>query len=274
MRFVKYHGLGNDYLVIPDTPSLTPGQIQRICRRHRGVGGDGILLPRTAVPPFVLCIYNPDGSEAEKSGNGLRIFARYLWDEGLVGMEPFVIETAAGPVQAQVLNDGRTIRVAMGRVSFHNGDIPVAGPAREVLNEPLTVQGETFQFSAAAIGNPHCVIFTDDPTPEMAQTYGPDIEWDGRFPHRANIQFVQVLDRHNLRLEIWERGAGYTLASGSSSCAAAAVAHKLGLCDTAVTVHMPGGQLAIAIAPDFTVTMTGPVTPVCHGVIAPEMFGG
>jgi len=276
MRFVKYHGLGNDYLVLPDVKTLTPGQIRQICDRHRGVGCDGALLPQTAVTPhhFPIRIFNPDGSEAEKSGNGLRIFARYLWDEGLVGREPFVIETAVGPVTAQIMADGRAIRVEMGQVSFRSGDIPVAGPAREVLNESLTVQGETFPFSAAAIGNPHCVIFTDDPTPEMAQKYGPDIEWDGRFPHRANVQFVQVLDRQNLRLEIWERGAGYTLASGSSSCAAAAVAHKLGLCAAAVTVHMPGGPLAIAIAPDFTVTMTGPVTPVCQGVIAPEMFGG
>lgn len=274
MRFCKYHGLGNDYLVLTDMPALPPEQIRRICDRHRGVGSDGVLLPQTAVTPrhFPVRIFNPDGSEAEKSGNGLRIFARWLFDEGLVSEEPFIIETAVGPVEAQVLTNGRTVRVTLGQVSFHSDDIPVNGWSREVINEKLEASGRLFTFSAATIGNPHCVIFADDLSPKLAQTYGPFIERDGRFPHRTNVQFAQVMDAHNLKIEIWERGAGYTLASGSSSCAAAAVAHKLGLCAADITIHMPGGQLAIAIAPDFTVTMTGAVTAVCRGVVSNEAF--
>lgn len=272
LQFFKYHGLGNDYLVIPDIVNLTPEQIRRICDRHQGVGSDGILLPQTAVPPFPVRIFNPDGSEAEKSGNGLRIFARWLWDEKLVGGKPFKIELPAGAVTAQVLANGRVIQLEMGRVSFHSDDIPVTGPSREVLNESLTANGRDFIFSAATIGNPHCVIFTRQLSPELAMTYGPIIEQDGRFPRRTNVQFVQVMDRQNLWLEIWERGAGYTLASGSSSCAAAAVAHKLGNCENEVTVHMPGGQLIIVIESDYNVVLSGPVTRICHGVIDPSIF--
>jgi diaminopimelate epimerase len=219
-----------------------------------------------------LRIFNPDGSEAEKSGNGLRIFSRYLWDRKLVGTEEFAVETAGGIVRCTVLDDGRLVRVEMGQVSFWSDAIPVAGSRREVLNEPVQVGDRTFTFCAAGIGNPHCVVPLPEITPELAKHYGPLIETHPSFPRRTNVQFLKVLDRANLQIEIWERGAGYTLASGSSSSAAAAVAHKLGLCDRSLTVHMPGGKLGIEIGADFSIVMTGSVTKVAEGVLASEIW--
>jgi diaminopimelate epimerase len=278
MRFFKYHALGNDYLVLDPRDhqfngAPEPRHIRVICHRNFGVGSDGILwgpLPTTRAD-FGMRVFNPDGSEAEKSGNGLRIFARFLWDQGLVKQPRFTIETPGGVVQAEVL-DSHQITVAMGTVSFHSAKIPVAGAPREVLNEPLTIQDRTFTFSAATIGNPHCVIPLPEVTPEMAKRYGPDIEVHPAFPNRTNVQFLQVLDRRNIRIEIWERGAGYTLASGSSSSAASAVARRLGLIDEAVTVHMPGGQLSIRIGADYSIQLTGPVTRVAEGMMHPELF--
>ena len=273
MRFVKYHALGNDYLVIPQA-ELNVAQIQRICHRNYGLGADGILLGPldSATCDFGLRIFNPDGSEAEKSGNGLRIFSRYLWDEGLVQAEPFTVETLGGAVICQVDADGRSVTVEMGQVSFDGDKIPVGGGAREVLNEHMKIEEREFEFCAATVGNPHCIVLCNDPSPELARRYGPLIETETRFPNRTNVQFMQVLGRGDIRIEIWERGAGYTLASGSSSTAAAATAYKLGLCDADVTVHMPGGELKISLAPDFSARMQGPVTRICRGIIEPEMF--
>ena len=277
MKYVKYHGLGNDYLVIQPTDfdgNLDPKQVQLICDRHRGVGSDGILLGPlvTEAYDFRLRIYNPDGSEAEKSGNGLRIFSRFLYDQGLVHENPFTVETLGGAVVCRVQDGGKTVTVEMGKVSFLSSKIPVVGEEREVLREHINVSGAKFEFCAATVGNPHCVILCEKTSPELARRYGPLIETDPRFPRRTNVQFLEVLDRNNIRIEIWERGAGYTLASGSSSTAAAAVAYRLGLCDAAITVHMPGGNLAIRFSEDLTATMTGPVTRVCEGITDPEMF--
>ena len=278
MRFTKYHAVGNDYLVINPAdlpPDLPDDWVMRVCDRQRGVGADGVLLGPlpTTTADFALRIFNPDGSEAEKSGNGLRIFARYLHDQQRVDKTPFTVETIGGTVMCRVHDDGRTVTVAMGRVSFDSRDIPVSGPLRTVLDEELSAGGRTFRFSAATIGNPHCVVVLDTPTPALAQTFGPLIERDARFPNRTNVQFVRVEGRSSLRMEIWERGAGYTLASGSSSCAAAAVAHRLGLCDAQVAVTMPGGVLHVTVDDDWTVTLTGPVTSVCRGETAPELLG-
>ena len=278
MHFVKYHALGNDYLVMnprdyPGGKPPEPRQIRALCHRNFGVGSDGILwgpVP-TARAEFGLRIFNPDASEAEKSGNGLRIFSRYLWDQGLVKTPRFTIDTPGGVVAVDVQNEHR-ITVAMGRVSFDSERIPVAGPPREVLNESITIQDRTFRFCAATIGNPHCVIPLAEISAGLAKRYGPDIEVHPNFPRRTNVQFMQVLDRGNIRLEIWERGAGYTLASGSSSSAASAVACRLGLVDRAVTVHMPGGEIDIEIDADFAVRMTGPVTRVCAGSVDPDLF--
>jgi len=277
MKFLKYHALGNDYLVIdPEDWPLppTPLQIKVICHRNFGVGSDGILLG--PVPSdqarFALRIFNPDGSEAEKSGNGLRIFSRYLWDRQKVKTEEFEIQTPGGVVKARVLDDGKTVRVEMGQVSFLSDRIPVTGPPREVINEKIAAGGRTFTFCAATIGNPHCVIPLPEISAEMARQYGPLLETDAHFPKRTNVQFLKVLDRKNIQIEIWERGAGYTLASGSSSSAAAAVAHKLGFCDRSISVYMPGGKISIEIGDGFSILMTGPVTKVSEGTISEEIL--
>lgn len=221
---------------------------------------------------FALRIFNPDGSEAEKSGNGLRIFSRYLWDQGLVKSPTFTVETPGGHVQSEIKENGQLITVAMGRVRFDSATIPVIGPAREVLNETILIQGKSFNFCAATIGNPHCVLPLNDISPELAKQYGPDIEVHPNFPRRTNVQFLKVIDRGNIRIEIWERGAGYTLASGSSSSASAAVAHRLGLVDRAVKVHMPGGQIGIEIGEDYSIMMTGTVNRVAEGFLDQELF--
>jgi diaminopimelate epimerase len=275
--FTKYHALGNDYLVIDpkDLPSpLTTEQVKIICHRNFGVGSDGILLgPLPAEnAKCALRIYNPDGSEAEKSGNGLRIFSRYLWDRKMVEDEEFTIRTAGGLVRATVFDDGKMVRVEMGQVSFWSDKIPVTGPRREVINERISIQGREFTFCAATIGNPHCVLPLAEISARLAHEFGPLLETHTSFPNRTNVQFLKVLDRANIKIEIWERGAGYTLASGSSSSAAAAVAHKLGQCDRAISVHMPGGIIAIEIGDDYAIRMTGAVTKVAEGVMAKEMF--
>lgn len=279
MRFHKYHALGNDYLVLdptdyPSWTAPTPEQVRVICHRNFGAGSDGILWgpSRSTKAEFGLRIFNPDGSEAEKSGNGLRIFSRYLLDRGKVGAAPFTIETPGGVVEVQIIDQGRLITVGMGRVTFLSTKIPVAGSEREVINERLRADDREFTFCSASIGNPHCVIPLAEISEALARRYGPMIEKAPLFPNRTNVQFLRVRDRGNIQIEIWERGAGYTLASGSSSSAAAAVARRLGLVDSNVTVHMPGGQIGIELDDDFSVKMTGPVTRVSHGELSPELF--
>ncbi|MBK9609650.1 MAG: diaminopimelate epimerase [Betaproteobacteria bacterium] len=279
MRFYRYHAIGNDYIVIPEselTGPLTPALTRRICHRNYGVGSDGILLYLNdkAGDRFELRIYNPDGSESEKSGNGLRIFARYLWDRKRVRGEAFEAVTPGGTVTCKVTDDGRSVTVDMGTLTFDSARIPVAGPAREVLRERFTIGGVDLEYSCASIGNPHCVILRDALSEAETRALGPLIEVDRRFPNRTNVQFVQVLDRANIAIQIWERGAGFTLASGSSSSAAAGVAHRLGLCDGDIAVHMPGGTIRIEIDPRFQVRMTGPVTHIADGEIDPECLEG
>ena len=278
MKFSKYHALGNDYLVIDPidaSAALTSAQIIRICHRNYGIGSDGILwgpLPARDGAAFSLRIFNPDGSEAQKSGNGLRIFCRYLFDRDLVHHVPFKVHTQGGVVEATVHAAGHSVTVEMGCVSFDAARIPVTGASREVIRESLSVGGETLTFSAATIGNPHCVVERPATSTADVHRLGPLIETHPMFPERTNVQFLTVRDHTNIGIEIWERGAGYTLASGSSSSAAAAVAHRLGLVDNELSVHMPGGTLAIKIGENYAISMTGPVTKVADGVLANEAF--
>ena len=280
MKFHKYHALGNDYLVLDSknfekVPSSEA--IRRICHRNLGIGSDGILWGTLnqgeGKENFNLRIFNPDGSEAEKSGNGLRIFCRYLWDQHQVASNAsFRVNTKGGVVEATVHTDGQEVTVSMGKVSFDSNLIPVKGGAREVLQEKLQIKDQVFEFSAASIGNPHCVIRTKQTSPEMAKKFGPMIENNRIFPNRTNVQFLEILDRKNLKLEIWERGAGYTLASGSSSSAAAAVARKLDWCDRELNVKMPGGTLQIIVQEDFQIIMKGGVTKLFVGEADSELF--
>ena len=217
-----------------------------------------MLVRIAAAPIHRLRIFNPDGSEAEKSGNGLRIFARHLFDRGLAGGASFVVETAAGEVTCAVGEGGRSVAVDMGRVTF------------ERMDGMLDVGGATLEYAAVSIGNPHCVILRPLVTAEEARRLGPLVEAHANFPKRTNVQFTQLLDRGNLQLEIWERGAGYTLASGTSAVAAAAVARRRDLADGAVSVHMPGGTLDVRIDENDFARISGPVVRVADGVFHVE----
>ena len=278
MEFLKYHALGNDYLVLDsgnnDFPviTLTAEQVRKICNRNFGLGADGILVGSKddSGKYFNLQILNPDGSTAEKSGNGLRIFARFLRDQKQVNESQFNIMTSGGLVTALIENSGSNVSVEMGKVSFQSDKIPVAGKIREVLNETIDIDGQRLKFCAATIGNPHCVVLNEIRTQDEVRRIGPLIETHPNFPNRINVQFLEVLDRGKIRIEIWERGAGYTLASGSSSCAAASVAHRLGLCENKIAVQMPGGQLDITVNEDYSISMRGPVTRVGRMSLDPE----
>jgi len=300
-EFRKYHGLGNDYIVIDprDFPFIPePAAVRAICDRNLGPGSDGILLgplasaddlagfagrilagsapagtrlPDGAVP--WVRIFNPDGSEAEKSGNGLRIFCCYLAERGYVGGAEFSVGTKGGAVRARVLSlEPPSVRVAMGEPSFSARSARLATGLPEFVQQEIDLGGEKVVATFVSMGNPHCVILTDNPTPEMARSLGPLIERHRLFPERTNVQFATVLDRHRLRIEIWERGAGYTLASGSSSCAAASVARRLGLVEGPVEVLMPGGTLSLDLT-EPCVMMTGPVRGIYEGRFHPALIG-
>jgi diaminopimelate epimerase len=270
MRFSKYHALGNDYLVLDpkDAPeALSDDAIKTICHRNYGLGSDGILYGplNSSAAQFKLRIFNPDASEAEKSGNGLRIFCRYLFDQGLVEQgSPFTVDTLGGIVEATILEKGAQVRVSMGRAVFEASRIPVVSdhPNEPFIEQNIDALGKQWRASCVSVGNPHCVIPMEAPTPELAKELGPVVEHLSIFPNRINMQLLKVIDRKNIQIEIWERGAGYTLASGTSSCAASTIAHRLGLCDDDITVHAPGGKLSIRISEGYALTMTGPVTQV------------
>lgn len=262
IQLKKYHALGNDYLIY-DTQknegALTGEQIKQICHRNFGIGSDGILAGpvfHEGVPG--VKIYNPDGSEAEISGNGIRIFAKYLKDAGYITEERFEISTLGGTIWIQYLDEeGDRMKVAMGKASFWSEEIPVAGEPREVIKEKTSFHGREYEMNCVSVGNPHCVIFVDEPTREYACWLGEEVESAPCFPNKINVQLAKIMDRENMAIEIFERGAGYTLASGSSCCAAACVARRLGLIDKKVTVHMPGGNLEIHAEDDGTVFIIG-----------------
>ena len=278
VHFRKYHGLGNDYLVIDPNVhdvNLTPDIIRLICDRHFGIGADGILYgPIMNGNNLSVRIFNPDGSEAEKSGNGLRIFAWYLYESRYVDESGFSIETLGGSVEAHIEDDsGDLIKIRMGTISFLSTEIPVSGKEREVVDEELEISGVKYKVTCLSIGNPHCVIPMQYISEQKAKELGPLVENHNAFPNRINMQLLKVIDRANIEIRIWERGAGYTLASGSSACAAAGAAHRLGLVDNRVNVRMPGGDLLIEISPDKHIHLTGPVEGVFAGFFHPDFYG-
>ena len=275
--FHKYHGMGNDYIVIDPSKlshpiTMNEENIKLICHRSYGVGSDGILYgPFKESGLFSVKIFNPDGSEAEKSGNGIRIFAQYLWDQQYVAEDQFQLLTKGGIVDIERIDSNGMIKVNMGKYSFDSAKIPVKGVSREVIDEVLNIEDQQFIFSALTVGNPHCVIIMTAISSELAHKYGRHIETHPIFPNKTNVQFVEIIDRNNIRLEIWERGAGYTLASGSSSVSSACVAHRKDLVDHEVTVHMPGGKLLVKIVGD-EVFLTGPVEKIMEGDIASDLI--
>lgn len=275
--YFKYHALGNDYIVID--PNITNMEMKKekiklICDRNFGIGSDGILYgPILNGQEISLKILNPDGSEAEKSGNGIRIFSKYLLDADYVRDNKFSLNTLGGKVAVEIIDaKGQLIKVDMGNVTFLSNEIPVNGQPREVVDELLESNNEKFRITCLSIGNPHCVIPMAEISKQIAKQIGPKIENHPLFPNRINMQILKVIDRNNIQIEIWERGAGYTLASGSSSCAAASAAFKLGLVDNEVKVHMPGGVIQVNIKNDGHILMTGSVNSVSKGVFTEEFW--
>ena len=272
MRFAKYHALGNAYLVVDAPEAPAADFVRRLCDRCVGIGSDGVLHLRTADAgePAHLRVFNPDGSEAQTSGNGVRIAARWLWDEGLAHERVAWVRTAARTYRCDVAGDGGSVRVAMGRASFRSSDLPMSGPAREVIAAPLALAGRLLHLSAVSMGNPHAVIHTRTPADAVIAHWGPLLEHHPWFPQRTNVQVVNVIDASTLRVAVWERGAGLTAASGSSAAAAAAATRRLGLCDALVSVAMRGGRLEVLVEPSFDVLVLGAVERVAAGTLATE----
>lgn len=266
MRIVmeKYEGLGNDYLIYDPNKNeldLTVESIKRICNRNFGIGADGILVgPIYQDDGVHVAVFNPDGSESETSGNGVRIFAKYLKDASYVQKKHFAIQTKGGSVEVSYLNEeGSRLKVSMGKLSFWSDEIPVIGERREVINEDMVFGKTLYPTTCVSIGNPHCVIPMREISKKLAIKIGNDSESARYFPNRMNTQLLQVIDKDNIAIEIFERGAGYTMASGTGACAAAGVAYKLGATSNGVTVHMPGGKLQVEIDENWETYMTGEV---------------
>ena len=273
----KYHGLGNDYLVYDpnrNTEQLLERQIMQLCRRNVGVGADGILYgPFFEDGEIRVRIFNPDGSEAERSGNGIRIFSKYLRDEGYVTEKQYPLTTKAGTVIVEFLEkDGTEMKVDMGYASFGAERIPVVGFGKEIINESIFFCDNFYNATCVSVGNPNCVLMMEEISQNKAMQLGPYVEHSKYFPNRINMQLCHVTDRENIQVEIYERGAGYTYASGTGACAAAAAAHRLGMVGDRVMVHMQGGKLLVEFDRDGRIYMTGPVVYIGSITLAENFF--
>ena len=274
--WLKSHGLGNDYIVFNSKTidfKLSKEVIQRICNRNYGIGSDGLLVfIDSNKADFGLRIYNPDGSEAEKSGNGIRIFADYLYGMEFTDKKKFSIEVGGSVVKCEIQtvrkkNDVKSILVEMGKASFIPDSIPVKFDGEETLDMSIFIEGRELIFSTVSIGNPHAVFMVDNLDSIDIKKVGPLVEDNQMFPNRINVQFAQIIDRKNVMIEIWERGAGYTLASGSSSCGVVAVLNRKDMVDDKVNVHMPGGTLEVFIDKNSMIRLRGPVTKIACGIL-------
>jgi diaminopimelate epimerase len=277
--FFKGHGLGNDYLVVDPGEldfKITPERVRRLCDRHTGVGADGLLvLVPTRRADFGVRIWNPDGSEAEKSGNGLRIFARFLHATKRTRRGSFSVDTKGGVVGIELALDERGVAssatVAMGRASFRPADLPCSLAVDELIDEPIRVGSQSLRFTGVSVGNPHCVVFRPkgrDVTHRELVALGGALETHPIFPRFTNVQLVVPRTRHRLAVWVWERGAGVTQASGSSACAAACAAVRRGIAKSPIRVEMPGGALMIEVSAAYDVALTGAVEEVCRGRLA------
>lgn len=268
MRIDKYHGLGNDYLVV--STDVTPEAVRALCDRHRGVGADGVLQVRP-VPEGVdadvwVTIWNPDGSTAEKSGNGLRILARWLVDSGRLPAMGQRLWTGQCLATADVFAD--RVVVDMGRATFEPADIPLDSEGGW-LEHALKLAGQEVRVSALSVGNPHAVIFVERPLEEVPwRDWGAELECHAQFSRRTNVQVARVIGTAEVDIRIWERGAGPTLASGSSSCAVVAAGVRTGrLKPGRITVRMPGGVLMVHCSPNLDLRLEGPVALCWRGEV-------
>ncbi|MFN2328027.1 MAG: diaminopimelate epimerase [Chromatocurvus sp.] len=272
LKFTKMHGIGNDFVVIDGVTQrlqLKPRDLQRIADRRLGVGCDQILLVEPPARPdvdFFYRIYNPDGSEAEQCGNGARCFARFVHQRRLIRKSVIRVETLSGISELRII-DRHQVTVDLGQPELDPGSIPFKRPRRE-QEYTLDVNGESLSIGAVSMGNPHAVLRVTDTSSCRIDELGPMIEPHADFPRRCNVGFMQVVDRSEIRLRVYERGAGETLACGSGACAAVVYGRLRGWLDEQVTVNLPGGKLLIAWPGEgHTVRMTGPATTVFEGSI-------
>jgi len=278
--FVKMHGLGNEYIVLDSTNinfQLTKQAIIRLCNIHFGIGSDGIVMKVPSVKAdFGFRVYNPDGSEAEKSGNGLRIFCKFLYDYGYANSRKFSVETLTDIVYADIIEEEKgkaiLVRVDMGKAVFSSRNIPVDSDLPEFIGQKIKAGDKEFEVNCVSVGNPHCVVIKQDLDEKEIRKYGPLLENHPVFPNRINVQFAKALSDHDAQILIWERGAGFTLASGSSSCAASCVLLKRGLIKGDLTMHMQGGTLKIQIDKEWNIRMTGEVREIAKGVLGKELL--
>lgn len=274
MHFTKVHGLGNDFIIVnvgigEGFPDDYSSLAREMCDRKFGIGADGlVLLLDSGQADLRMKIINSDGSQAEMCGNAIRCVAKYLYERGIIRKEEIHIETLAGIIVPKLtVNNGvvEAVRVDMGAPRLERGLIPMVGPEGPVINEALEVNGQVFYITAVSMGNPHCVIFVQDLSTIPLNLIGPIIENHPAFPNKTNVEFVQVLSPSEVRMLVWERGAGPTMACGTGACAVGVAAVLNGLTEKAVTVHLPGGPLQIEWDGLGSVFMTGPATEVFNG---------
>ena len=275
MQFSTWQGLGNKYIVLhrEEIPfELTPERVRLLCDRDFGIGSDGILVigPKTGDDRFALRIFNPDGSEAEMCGNGVRMVARKLQMEGSITGPRVVLETGAGEI-VPVLGEGYEVTVDMGIARF--GGEKLASFTGDAVEETLTTAGRSFTFTFVDVGNPHAVIKSPWPL-ELVPLHevGPAIEGHKYFPRKANVEFYVPVDEHNARIRVWERGVGETRACGTGATATAVALVRTGVCTSPVTVELPGGKLLVEVAGDWRVHMSGPAEEICHGDLSREFL--
>lgn len=280
MIFAKMHGTGNDFVVVNGfrehlDDSILGRLARRICDRHFGVGGDGLVLVSASQnSDFLMRMINPDGSEAEMCGNGIRCAAKFAFDRGITDANPVRVETLGGVKTIDLTaTDGKVTaaRVDMGKPRLDRREIPmIGGSAGPVIAEPLSVDGRALDITCVSMGNPHCVTFVDDAESYPIQGVGRQVERHPSFPERTNTEFVQVKSPTEIRMRVWERGAGETLACGTGACASVVASILNGKTKRAVTVHLDGGDLEIEWPEDGSVMMTGPAVEVFTGEIAQE----
>jgi diaminopimelate epimerase len=275
MRFTKMHGLGNDYIFtrVMNNELKNPAILARkISDRHFGIGSDGLVLIMPSEKADIkMRIFNADGSEAEMCGNASRCVGKYVYDNAIIKKESITLETLSGIKRLEMRVDGgevTAVKVDMGEPVLETARIPVIGPKERFIDEPVTAAGKEFRVTCVSMGNPHAVIFTDDVSSLPLHIYGPHMENNSLFPNRTNVEFVQVIARDRVRMRVWERGAGETLACGTGACACVVAAVLNGLCDRKVTVMLPGGELFIEWdETDGHVYKTGPAVKVFDGEI-------
>ncbi len=280
LRFVKYQGLGNDFIIVDRISErrsdVFPQElVVPLCRRGFGVGADGVILaePPVASGDARMVIFNSDGSEAEMCGNGIRCLGSYLLNEGLVKSNPMWIETAAGARMLEVMgwgDHGRVVEVDMGLPEFHRASIPVSGEGADAIREMLEIEGEHYEATCLSMGNPHCVIFVDGLDEAPLERLGPAIENLALFPRKTNVELVKVEGEHHLRVRVWERGVGITQACGTGACAAFAAAIAENRASSPMRVDLPGGALDIRIGEGGHILMRGPVIEVFRAEISTE----